>query len=207
MLHQTLWQANRGLAAACLAHPFVRALGDGSLDADLFRGYIAQDAFFLRAFVKAYALALARSEDVDALNAFQELIGGVLEELEMHRGYALEMGVDLGQVSPSLACRAYTDFLLHTAWHSSLAEIVAAMTPCLRLYAFLGGELAPGCGERHPYRRWIAAYSGIEFQQLAARLETLLDRFGADTPAVRDSYQYAMQCELDFFSDAMQLRI
>jgi thiaminase/transcriptional activator TenA len=38
----------------------MRALADGSLDASLFRGYIVQDAFFLRAFAKAYALALAR---------------------------------------------------------------------------------------------------------------------------------------------------
>ena len=58
MLHDTLWMSNLDLAQACLAHPFVRALGEGTLNADLFRTFIAQDAFFLRAFQKAYALAL-----------------------------------------------------------------------------------------------------------------------------------------------------
>ena len=51
---KTLWQSNLDFTRASLAHPFVRALADGSLDASLFRGYIVQDAFFLRAFAKAY---------------------------------------------------------------------------------------------------------------------------------------------------------
>ena len=62
MLHEVLWTSNFDLAQSCLAHPFVVALGDGTLKPDLFRAFIAQDAFFLRAFLKAYALALARSE-------------------------------------------------------------------------------------------------------------------------------------------------
>ncbi len=74
MLHDTLWAANVDVAQACLAHPFVRALGDGTLAPDLFRAFIAQDAFFLRAFLKAYALALARSEDGGTIDLFCDLI-------------------------------------------------------------------------------------------------------------------------------------
>jgi thiaminase/transcriptional activator TenA len=202
MLHDTLWQANLDLAEACLTHPFVRALGDGSLDADRFRCFIAQDAFFLHAFLKAYAVALAQSEPAEITAVFHELIGGVLEELKLHRAYAAQLGIDLEQVVPSPACRAYTDFLLRTAWHASLGETVAAMTPCMRLYAFLGGKLAGKCGPDHPYRLWIETYSGEEFGRLAGRLETLLDRVSSDTRFVRDTYRYALQCELDFFSDA-----
>ncbi len=204
MLHETLWLSNLDLAQACLAHPFVEALGDGSLDAGIFRGYIAQDAFFLRAFAGAYALALARSEEPETIASFHGLIGGVVGELELHRGYAAELGIDLARVVPNRACRAYTDFLLATAWHASLPEILAAMTPCMRLYAYLGGELSGKCGQQHPYRRWIAAYSGKEFESLVARVEALLDRYAADTREVRDRYRYAMQCELDFFGDAME---
>ena len=204
MLHETLWQTNLDLAQACLAHPFVQALGDGSLDAGLFGRYIAQDAFFLRAFLQAYALALARSQDPDTIADFHRLLGGAVEELELHRGYAAELGLDLARVAPNSSCQAYTDFLLRTAWHASLAETVAAMTPCLRLYAYLGGALAPQSGPRHPYRRWIETYSAPEFQCLAGRMETLLDRVAADTLEVRDRYRYAMQCELDFFAEARE---
>src|SRR5713226_1985005 len=203
MLHDILWRSNLHLAQACLAHPFVQALGDGTLKADLFRAFVAQDAFFLRAFLKAYALALARSDETESITVFYELIGGVLEELKLHRTYAAELGIDLGSVVPNAACRAYTDFLLRTAWHTSLGETVAAMTPCMRLYAYLGGELVLKCSQQHPYRRWIETYSGEEFERLAGRLEALLDRVGADTREVRDSYRYALQCELDFFSGAL----
>ena len=146
---------------------------------------------FLGAFQKAYALALARSEDSETITVFCDLIAGVTEELKVHRAYATELGIDLESVVPNPACAAYTDFLLRTAWQASLAEIVAAMTPCMQLYAYLGGELARTCGPQHPYRRWIQAYSGKDFQGLADRLAALLDQVGSDRGAVRDSYRYA----------------
>ncbi len=203
MLHDVLWTSNLDLVQSCLGHPFVQALGDGSLNANLFRGFVAQDTFFLRAFQKAYALALARSEDAEMAAAFCGLIAGVSEEMKVHRVYARELGVDLESVVPNSACGAYTDFLLRTAWQASLAEIVAAMTPCMQLYAYLGGELVRTCGPHHPYRRWIEAYSGGEFRLLAARLEALLDRVGADRAAVRDCYRYALECEVYFFTAAL----
>ena len=203
MLHDVLWRSNLDLAQSCLAHPFVKALGDGSLNMDLFRGFVAQDTFFLRAFQKVYALVLARSEDAEMIAVFCDLIAGVTEELKVHRAYATELGIDLRRVVPNRACGSYSDFLLRTAWHASLAEIVAAMTPCMRLYAYLGGELARKCGPQHTYRRWIEAYSGDEFQGLVERLEELLDRVGADRSAVRGVYRYALECELEFFTAAL----
>src|SRR5262245_59968343 len=136
MLHDVLWKSNLDWARSCLAHPFVQALGDGSLSVDLFRGFIAQDTFFLRAFQKAYALALARSEDAETIAVSCDLIAGVAGELKVHRAYATELGINLERVVPNPACGVYTDFLLRTAWHASLGEIVAAMTPCMRLYAY-----------------------------------------------------------------------
>jgi thiaminase (transcriptional activator TenA) len=205
LLHDTLWAANFDLARSCLAHPFVRLLGEGTLDVDLFRAYIAQDAFFLRAFVRAYAVVLAKSEETESASVFHLLIGGAIAELEVHRRYAAELGIDLEHVAPNRACSAYTDFLLHTAWHCQPGETVAAMTPCMRLYAYLGGELARSSHRNHAFRQWIESYSGDEFARLAARLEALLDRLAADTRQVRDTYRYAMQCELDFFSQFVDM--
>ena len=60
-LAKTLWDANADLAQRILAHGFVRGLGDGSLSIDCFKGYVAQDAFFLEAFARSYAFCLAYS--------------------------------------------------------------------------------------------------------------------------------------------------
>ena len=48
MLHASLWQQSGDIAQRFLEHRFVRRLADGTLDRDVFRRYIAQDAFFLR---------------------------------------------------------------------------------------------------------------------------------------------------------------
>src|SRR5689334_24417921 len=140
-LSARLWSDNSDLAAEALAHPFVRGLGDGSLNREIFAGYVAQDAFFLESFARAYALALARSTDTPTLLALADLLGGVREELGLHSSYAARWGIDMAGVVPSRATLAYTEFLLATAATSELAVIFAAMTPCMRLYAFLGASL------------------------------------------------------------------
>ena len=206
MLSAELWRANEDLARACLDHPFVRGIADGTLDEGAFKRYVAQDAFFLRAFARAYALAAARSEAAETLADFHELSGGVLEELKLHAAYAETLGIDLTGVEPWRSTSAYTDFLLATAWGGGLSETVAAMTPCMRLYAFLGSELARGGVPDHAYADWIATYSSADFTALAARLERLLDRLADDTPPVRDAYRYAMRCELAFFDAPLEAR-
>ena len=204
MLHDTLWRENEESAAACLRHPFVRGLAEGSLDSAIFRRYVAQDAFFLHAFARAYALAAARSRDAETLSAFCELLSGVWKELQLHAAYSRELKIDTARVVPNPATTAYTDFLLATGWHCELGGIIAAMTPCMRLYGYLGGELAKTPVIGNLYQEWITTYSSNDFGELVTRLETLLDKLADDTTAVREAYGYAMQCELNFFSTVME---
>lgn len=201
-LSADLWQSNQDLAQACLKHPFVEGIADGTLDPAKFAYYVGQDAFFLEAFARAYSIAAAKSPGWREFNTFHELAGGVLEELRLHEGYAQEWGVDLRQVEPTAATRRYTDFLLATAWGSEIDSTIAAMTPCMRLYAFLGQNLARPGIPSHQYANWIRTYSDPEFEALAQKLEGLTDQCGEMTPALRSQYRYAMLCERDFFQAA-----
>ncbi len=146
-------------------------------------------------------LALARSPDRHGLEAFHDLVGGVLDELRLHPGYAARWEIDPRQVEPSPATRAYTDFLLATAALGTLGELCAALTPCMRLYAFLGQSIATArtAPPDHPYRTWIDTYAALGFDALAARLEELLDRYAEDGARVRSTYRRAMELELGFF--------
>lgn len=204
MLHHELWESNADLVQSCRLHPFVRALGEGTLHADKFRNYVAQDAFFLNAFAGAYGSVVARSGDPEIVACFSELAAGVQEELKLHRTYAANLGVDLERVSPNAACRAYTEFLTETAQHRSLGETAAALAPCMSLYAYLGRELAPKWDPQHPYRDWIETYSSEEFGGLATRLESALDRMATDCEEVRAAYRHALGCELAFFSASLE---
>ena len=200
MLHDVLWQQNARLAGECLHHPFVRGLADGTLDTETFKRYVAQDAFFLNAFARAYAFAAARSQNMATFTQICELLNGVLRELQLHADYARELKIELDRVQPYPAVAVYTDFLLATAGQREPGETFAAMTPCMRLYGYLGTELAQTVGTENPYQSWIATYSSPDFQALIARVESLLDAMAPDTQSVRDAYAHAMQCELNFFS-------
>lgn len=199
-----LWRDNTDLADACLRHPFVRGLADGSLPTEVFARYVAQDVYYLKAFFRAYAFAAGRSEGRHELAVtFHRLMGGVLEELEMHAGHAARLGIDALGAEPSPTTAAYVDLLLDTAWRGTLGEIMVVMTPCMRLYAHLGRALAAQRTENHPYGEWIDAYSSEEMEQLAAELEGLLDEFAENSPRAHELYRLAMEYELDFFSASL----
>ena len=198
-LHKSLWNLNIEIANKCLNHPFVQGIKKGSLNEDAFKIYVAQDAFFLRAFRQAYALAIAKCDDTETAKIFHKLMAGVLEELNLHKEYSRKLGIDIDNVKPLPACRAYTDFLLRIAYQKGIDEIVAAIAPCMVLYAFIGKNLAENYDSKSRYIDWIKAYSNEDMQNLAKQMEELLDTAAKDTKEVRDAYAYAMECELDFF--------
>jgi thiaminase/transcriptional activator TenA len=198
-LSRKLWKSNEDLAVATLDHPFVRGLADGTLPRNTFAGYVAQDAYFLESFARAYALALAHSPDRHGIEEFTDLIVGVRDELRLHGEYARRWDIDLSLVEPSDATLAYTRFLHETAASGDAGLTCAAMVPCMRLYAYLGQELS----RRQPqpaYQEWIDTYADPEFDRLAARLEDLLDRY-SDARAA-EPYRTAMRLELEFFESA-----
>jgi thiaminase/transcriptional activator TenA len=199
-LHENLWERNRDIADACRKHRFATEVAEGTLKEQIFRRYIAQDAFFLDSFVRAYALAVAHCRSFEDVQAFHSLLGGVIEEKKLHQDYAEKLGVSLPEMVPNWACRAYTDFLLRTAWNSGIDEILAAMTPCMKLYSYLGSYLARNGLPDHCYQDWIRTYSSEEFSELTRKIEGLLDHHATDSQPVRDVYRYAMVCELNFFS-------
>ncbi|MFO1080255.1 MAG: TenA family protein [Reyranellaceae bacterium] len=201
-LARRLWSANRDLAERILAHGFVRGLGDGRLAVERFKGYVAQDAYFLEAFARAYAFCLAHSERRADIEAFADLIAGVRAELGLHAAYAERWQVALDGVTPVPATTAYVEFLLRTARAGELGETIAAMTPCMRLYAFLGQTLAKQ--DVAPlYAEWVKTYADPGFEELAVTLETLLDRHATDSAAVRANYRRAMELEHGFFDAAL----
>ncbi|MEM9213518.1 MAG: TenA family protein [Cyanobacteria bacterium P01_F01_bin.150] len=205
-LSQELWLANQDLIQASLGHPFVQGIGEGSLPQLQFAYYVGQDAFFLEAFARAYSIAAAKAPDWNGFKVFHELAQGVLEELVLHERYAQSWEVNLSAIQPGSATRQYTDFLLVTAWSQPIGVTAVAMSPCMRLYAYLGQQLAQQVEQNnwspHAYTDWINTYSGDEFAPLVQQLESLVEQYAEDTELVRSTYRYAMVCERDFFDAA-----
>jgi thiaminase/transcriptional activator TenA len=86
----------------------------------------------------------------------------------------------------SPACAAYTDFLLRTAATADVAEVLAALLPCMWGYSELGRSMAAAGLPAEPrYRRWIQTYADPDFAALAGWCAALLDRVAEGLPAAR----------------------
>ncbi|WOL19277.1 putative aminopyrimidine aminohydrolase, mitochondrial [Canna indica] len=219
------WIASRKESLLAKYTPFVVLLGAGKLDMDAFRNYIAQDVYFLRAFAQAYEMAAECADDDDAKVALNELREAVLNELKMHSSIIQEWGIDPNkEINPCAATLKYTEFLLATAAGKIeggkghivtpfektkiAAYTLGAMTPCMRLYAFLGKELQLHLqyeGSDHPYKKWIDTYSSTSFEASAVQIEDLLDRLsisltGAELEIIEKLYGQAMKLEIEFFN-------
>jgi thiaminase (transcriptional activator TenA) len=167
------------------AHPFVRGVGEGTLDEARFRFYVRQDYRFLIDYGRLLALGVARAPRVAEMRRFAGLSQSVLEtEMALHVGFAERWGIgpDELEAEPAApATAAYTDFLLRTAALGDYSELVAALLPCMWGYAEIGARLASAGVPSHAgYAAWIAVYADPEFQALAAWARELTDAAGAD---------------------------
>jgi len=168
-------------------HPFVRGIGDGSLDLERFQFWLRQDYVFLIEYARLLALAAARSPRLETMTRFAQLLKETLEtEMSLHRGYAAEFGIspaELERETPAPTTRAYTDFLLRVASTGDYAELVAALLPCMWGFSEIGRRLAmlPAPPDER-YAKWIAMYSAQEFADLAQWCRDVLDAVAAGLP-------------------------
>ncbi len=93
-----------------------------------------------------------------------------------------------------------TDFLDNVSKKLSAVEIMFAMTPCMRLYSWIGQRLL-NMGFDKKYKEWIITYSDKSFENLAQSLENLIDSYQDSLDINQANYLYkrAMELELDFF--------
>ena len=162
-------------------HPFVRGIGDGTLDLEAFKFWVRQDYLFLIEYARVLGMAAARAPDLETMTRFAGLLDETLKvEMDLHRSYAAEFGIsepELEREEMAPATRAYTDFLARTAALGDFPELVAALTPCMWGFCEIGQRLAAGAQPADDrYRRWIEMYSAPEFAELAGWCRDLLDR-------------------------------
>ncbi|HEV2527539.1 MAG TPA: thiaminase II [Thermomicrobiales bacterium] len=161
-------------------HPFVRGIGDGTLDPDRFGFWLRQDYLFLQDYARTFALAAARSPDLSTMSRFSRLLHETLEnELDLHRSYVAEFGItiaDLDQERKAPTTQGYTDFLVRTAATGEFAELLSVLLPCMWGYSEVGQVLEGRGRPTEPrYARWIATYADPGFAELADWCRDLLD--------------------------------
>jgi thiaminase/transcriptional activator TenA len=190
---------------ASLAHPFVRGIGDGTLDEAAFRWYIRQDYLFLIDYGRLLSLGAARAPRVAWMRRFAGLALSVLEtEMALHREFAFRWGVsvvELERERAAPATAAYCDFLLRTAALGDFGELAAAVAPCMWGYAEIGVSLAAS-SPADRYREWIDMYASAEFGELAWWSRSLLDEVDGDVVRMEAAFVTSSRHELAFWEAA-----
>lgn len=82
-----LWTQARPRAYQCLYHPFVTALGAGTLPRACFEEFLLQDAFYLQGFSKAFAHAVTKASDMKHVLTLIRLMNGMEQELTTHTAF------------------------------------------------------------------------------------------------------------------------
>lgn len=199
---------------ASFDHPFVRALAEGTLDAERFKFYQMQDARYLEAFADASSIISTRCPAPDDKLWFIDAARmAIVVEGELHAGYGERLGYgpeDIRALELTPNNRAYQNHMISTAERGTLVEAVAALTPCPWLYVELGQRLERALGEvseDHPYAAWLEMYRDPAFNDYMDHLLDRLQRFAdaADRAArtrAREAFVVSLRYEWMFWEQA-----
>jgi thiaminase (transcriptional activator TenA) len=169
-----------------LEHPFVVALGDGTLPQANFEFYIRQDALFLDELTKTFGYAATKSSDRGEMEQFGRLLLNTIQvELSLHQQYGKRFGLTPSEMAATRMAPtnyAYTRHLLFIAATGTLPELLTAILPCAWIYANVGNHftsqnlpLVPN----HPYADWLSTYASPDFDAVGIWLRERLDAHAA----------------------------
>ncbi|MGI8413114.1 MAG: thiaminase II [Solirubrobacteraceae bacterium] len=200
-----IWETQHG-------HPFVRGIGDGTLDPARFEVWVRQDYLYLIEFARLHALGAARAPELDEIGRFTDLTHGLLHvEMDLHRAYARELGISRNELEREQmlpTTQGYTDFLIRTAALGDYVELTAALLPCIWGYEEIAQRLAArGLPSDRTYRDWIAVYTSPEYAELTGWARELTDRAGAQAGSggrerARRAFLISSRYELAFWQMA-----
>lgn len=171
---------------ACLRHPFVTGIGDGTLDMEKFRYFMLQDYLYLFDYARVFAQGVVKARDPELMRVFAANVDAILGgEMKIHRAYMKRLDITEEQVfsiKPALANLSYTNYMLSVAQTGGPMEIVASILACSWSYAEIGQALAaiPGAAEHPFYGEWIRGYASEEYAATNQALIELMDSLAAD---------------------------
>jgi len=171
---------------ACLRHPFVTGIGDGTLDMEKFRYFMLQDYLYLFDYARVFALGVVKARDPELMRVFAANVDAILGgEMKIHRAYMKRLDITEEQmfsIKPALANLSYTNYMLSVAQTGGPMEIVASILACSWSYAEIGQALAaiPGAAEHPFYGEWIRGYASEEYAATNQALIELMDSLAAD---------------------------
>ena len=198
-----------------IQHDFVKQLAAGTLASDSFRHYLVQDYLYLIHYTRVMALSVYKSDTLAQMRVGQAGINAMLDmEIGMYLDFCRQWSIPLEQVEnapESAVIIAYSRYILDAAMSGSLAELYAAIAPCLMGYGEIGKRIKEqGFITGNPYQPWLDVFSSDDFQAITAQNEAQINTLLADaSPAQANKFQRlfntATRMEVNFWQQALDL--
>lgn len=185
---ERLWKKVEPIWNSYLEHPFVKGLGEGSLDQSKFKHWLKQDYVYLIEYSRLFALGSAKAEDLNTMARFAKLLHGTLDmEMELHRQYAAQFDIspdELEKTEAAATTTAYTSYMLNVSQRGGVENVIAAVLACAWSYNFVGKELATweGAQDHEFYGRWVRMYASEDFTILAEDCKKLMNEIAKGKP-------------------------
>ena len=209
-----LFEDVRELWQKYLEHPFVKEIGEGTLDKEKFKNYLVQDYLYIKEYAKVFAMGLVKAESLSDMNLYYGSIKGILEdETEVHTNYLKYFGIDQNKVFENrkeMTTESYTSYMLGIGLKGDLKEIAMTILPCAWSYQFIGRSLY----EKHKdtldnnfYKPWIEEYSSVEFEEGSEVWKNHINDLCKDISEkeaenLRDIFMKSSLYEMDFWDMA-----
>ena len=149
-----------------LEHPFVKAIGEGSLDKEKFKNYLIQDYLYLKDYAKVFAMGLVKASTMDEMKFYHEV-----EEYKSE-----------------LTTESYTNYMIGIALKGDLKDIAMTIMPCTWSYYYIGKHLYETYKENlkdNFYTPWIEEYASNEFREYTQEWIDYIDDICNDISEVK----------------------
>lgn len=176
------WAEASGIYAAIISHPFLQELAKGTLPAEKFERYIAQDELYLGNYGRQMFAFADMLDDPSQKEMFVSFAKEGLEgEKAMHGLMMTRFNVDTSAEPSSVTSNynAHTEAAIRTG---SKEIAFAALLPCIWVYNEVGKYLKSiAVTDGNPYAEWIDEYGNEEFSAAVEQVLSLIDVFADAT--------------------------
>lgn len=165
-------------------HPFVEKLRLNTLPLSAFKRYLAQDYLFLSHYARAITLQSFKQSTFAGVLKASGALQLVKHEIDRNLALNAQLGItedDILAQEESLACKAYSRFLVDVAVTEAPVVLLAAFMPCLYGYFEIGRRIVrvDEFKGRKIYAEWAGTYGADDYAEAIVGAEKELEAAAA----------------------------
>ncbi|EGT3615436.1 thiaminase II [Clostridium perfringens] len=199
-----------------LEHPFIKEIGEGTLDKNKFKEYLVQDYLYLKEYAKIFCIGVVKARTMEEMRFFYSSIKGTMEdETAVHIEYLKDFGISEIEAEKREykgTTISYTSYMQAIALKGDLDEIAIATLPCTWSYSYIGRYIAEKYAdklEKNFFKPWIEEYASDGFAEFTDRWLEYVDKTCSDLSEEKQNrlieiFKRASLYELDFWNMAYE---